>query len=215
VVDHLANLLALRAVASGLLVATTGPAELSATATGFARTSGSFVADGFAVGMEVEPLNFASAVPGFVVGVSALILTTLQPQTPEAAAGGRTLRVGLPLMRAWENATAFVPDDGRPFVEEDYVPGPEREIVPGVMETDPLYVLRLYFPSGFGVAGPYAVADALKRRYRPRQQMALSTGYVLKVRESPAPYRGQLTQRNGRAMIPVTIPCRTLTANNT
>src|SRR4051812_43202806 len=52
-VDHSLLQLALRAKALTLTVATTGSASLSGTATGYARSSGSFITDGFKVGMEI------------------------------------------------------------------------------------------------------------------------------------------------------------------
>jgi hypothetical protein len=211
-VDHLANLLALRALAAGLVVASTGETEIEATPTGFARAAGSFLADGFAVGMEVEPVGFASAVPAIVTGLSDLEMHTLGGQAPEAAAPSRALSVGLPSGRAWENAR-FTPQEGRWFAEEDYLPGPAREPVRGIVEGEPMYVLKLYSPPEYGVAALYTVSGALLDLYRPGMQIPLSTGDVLHVRTNPAPYRGQLTQRNGRALVVVTIPTRTMTAN--
>lgn len=197
-------------------VATTGEVDapgLEVTATGYARTDGSFVADGFSVGMEVVPSGFPSATPSVVTEVSALALRVRSPQAPAAAAGGRSLTVGLPVMRAWENAPTFTPEEGAPFVEEDYLPGPAREPVPGVMEGDPMYVLRLYGAQGVGTMAAYALSDALLGVFRPRLQMVLPNGDALHVRGNPAPYRGQLTIRNGRSLIVVTVPLRILTAN--
>lgn len=211
--NHFANLLALRARALTVSVATTGSITMEATATGFARAAGSFVTDGFAVGMEVVPSGFAVNAPAVVTGVLPLAMTVRGGRAPEAAAGGRSLTVGLPVLRAWENAPAFTPEDGRPFVEEDYLAGPVREPVPGVVEGDPMYVLRLYGPQGVGTMAAYTLSDALLDVFRPRTQISLPSGDVLHVRGNPAPYRGQLTIRNGRSLIVVTIPLRILTDN--
>ena len=68
--------LALRARAEGLVVCTTGVMALAATTSGYTRASGSFVADGFAIGQEIVPASFATNTPRVVKAVSALTLTT-------------------------------------------------------------------------------------------------------------------------------------------
>jgi hypothetical protein len=82
-------------------VSTTGAASLSATATGYARASGSFVTNGFRVGDTVtvsgftNPQNNGQAV---VTAVAATSLTVSRALAVEAAAAGRTVVTPRPAM---------------------------------------------------------------------------------------------------------------------
>jgi len=85
---------------------TTGSTSLSATSTGFARATGSFLADGFVVGQSVIASGFAAETPtttsnngtAVVTAVSATeLVVTKNPLTvPEAAATGRSIVSALP-----------------------------------------------------------------------------------------------------------------------
>lgn len=233
-IDHLAALVALRTRALTLSVCTTGSTSLSVTTTGYARTAGSFITDNFVVGQEIAASGFTTAAnngQGVITAVSALALTvdaytvTAAPTgytvaarvlAVEAAAGGRTISVGLPAMRAWEN-TVFTPVAGKPFVEEDYLPGPVAQVTLGPLgqvETLPQYILKIYGLSGKGTAALYKWADALLLLFTPRLALALSTGDVLTVGTQPAPYRGQiLPGETGWSVVTVTIPLRARSAN--
>jgi hypothetical protein len=75
---------------------TTIRASLSATATGYARTTGSFMADGFAVGRQITASGFATAANNGRSTITALTDATLTvsktvPTVPEAEAGARTI----------------------------------------------------------------------------------------------------------------------------
>jgi hypothetical protein len=210
VFDHLAALKALRSHALTLSVATTGSATLAATATGYTRATGSFLADGFTVGMEVVPAGFTQATPGLVTQVAALALSIEGGRAVQAAGAGRSLSVGLPPLRAWENV-AFTPLDGRWHVEEDYIPGDTRVLAMGgaaPMDEDPVYRLKLFSPSGYGTAGLYRVADALLALYAPRTTFTLAGSNGMRVRDRPAPTRSRLAASGGRSMIAVTVPLR-------
>jgi uncharacterized protein DUF4128 len=212
--DTNAAVSALRARAMTLSVATTGAATLSATATGYARTTGSFIADGIMVGMEVVPGGFTQTDPGFVTEVSALALRISGGRAVQAAGAGRTLSVGLPPHRAWENET-FKPIDGRWHVEEDSIPGDTRVLAFGTgapMDEDPQYRLKLFSPAGWGSEAITRVADALLALYAPRTVFTLAGGDALRVRDNPAPFRSRLGVSEGRAMIAVTVPLRVRTA---
>lgn len=221
--DHTAALLALRARALTLVVCTTGSTTLSATSTGYARSSGSFVADGFRVGMEVTGAGFSTsgnngAAEGqrVITAVSALAITCAGTTT-ESAGSGKTLSVGLPAQRAWENV-ALTPVAGRGFLEEEYLPGPAAQVTLGArgqVEVFPTYVLKLYGLADRGAAALYASADALLALYPPRYPLTLSTGDVLTVRTAPAPYRSQLQSvGSGWSLVVLTIPCRARSANS-
>jgi hypothetical protein len=207
--------LALRAKALTLSVATTGAMSLSATSTGYARTTGSFVNDGFAVGMEVAPAGFATNTPRVITAVSVLALTVSGAVTPEVAAGGRSLTVGLPSNRAWENV-AFQPTAGVPWVREEFIPGPTSQETMGPfgeLEATPMYSLYVSVAAETGLTGKRYV-DALRVLFAPRTQIPLSTGDTMRVRADTGPYAGQLQQSQpGFAVQPFTIPLRVRSAN--
>ena len=217
-ISNSAVLLALHNRALSLVVATTGSVSLSATATGYARAAGSFVTDGFKVGMDLTATGFTT--PGnngahVLTAVTALTLSCLGC-VAEGPVGGITLTTGLPTMLAATNVD-FIPTTGRPYVEEDYVPGPAAQVTLGplgTVELFPLYTLNVYGVSNTGINGVMAVVDALLTLFAPRTGIPLSSGDVVRIRESPAPYAGALVQASpGWAFCPVTIPCWIRTAN--
>ncbi len=75
----------------------TGSTTLAATATGYSRPAGDFIADGFRVGMPINATGFGIATnngPSTITAVTATDLTVTKPGTPlaaEAAAAGRTI----------------------------------------------------------------------------------------------------------------------------
>jgi hypothetical protein len=217
-----ANILALRAHALALpAVARTTGVDLAATATGYVRSDGgSFLTDGFMAGMEVVPTGFTETLPGIVTSLSATSLTIAGGRDVEAAAPGRTLSVALPSLQAWEND--IFPAEGtdlsnRWYVDEDYLPGPSvvRTTGPGRrVDTQPAYVLTLYGPPNFGVLAHFTLADALLNHFAPHTALFPSSGDVLRVRGDVAPYRGQLTVREGFALITVTLPLWLRTVNS-
>lgn len=217
-VDHLLLLYALRAQAKTLVVATTGTTTLEATATGYARAAGDFIADGFRVGMEVTPEGFSNNAPGLVTKATPLALTIDGGRTAEAAAAGRALTVGLPALRAYENV-GFDLVDRRWAVDEDYLPGPVTRTTlgrAGELVAEPAYVLKLYGASGLGPEGLYRMADATLKLFRPNANFTAADGHVLQVRSDPAPYRGQLLPEGaGHSLVTVTIPLWVWTANIT
>src|SRR5690242_16227481 len=106
--DLLAVHLALRNRALAVSVTTTGLTSLAATTTGYTRVAGSFIADGFQVGMELLAAGFAgtgNAGYKVVLGVSAGTLTVRSlpdaTMATEAATGDEILTVGLPILRAY------------------------------------------------------------------------------------------------------------------
>lgn len=210
--DHTATQLALRAQAQTLVVATTGSTTLGADSTGYTRSAGSFVTDGFRVGMEVTPSGFGSnTAPGVVTAVSALALT-VAGTTTETAASGRTLAVGLPSTAGWENIP-ITPVAGTPYIEERYVPATSRLIsLPasgGQMEDTGLYVLDWYAPANVGLQALTASADALLALFAPGTALTVASGVEVRPRTDVAPFRGGVRQdRPGWAAISITIPWR-------
>ena len=77
-------------------LATTGSTSLSATATGYARTTGSFRTEGFVVGRQITASGFANAANNGRSTITAVTDATLSvtkavPTIPEAQASGRTV----------------------------------------------------------------------------------------------------------------------------
>ena len=236
-INHLQVALALRTRLLTLSAATTGAINAAATATGYTRAAGSFLTDGFCPGMELLAAGHTAAADngtGLVTAVTAGALAvdaytvavastlagyTVTPRTlvAEGAAAGRTYSVGLPALRAWENVS-FEPVAGKPWVEEDYLPGPAAQFTTGPhgrIEATPQYVVKLYGPPGKGVSALYLYADAVLLLFAPRTALTLAGGDVVRVRTDPAPYRGQLVQdAAGFAVVVVTIPLRVETANS-
>jgi len=234
--NHALASLALRGRALPLSVCTTGSISLSATATQYTRTTGSFVADGFAVGMEAVATGFTN--PGnngvaAITAVSALTLTVtgftvtggpgayvVAPRTMvvEGPITG-SLTVGLPTLRAWENQT-FDMVTKIWWVEENYVPatvtlmaGPRSN---GMVEETGLYVLKVYGIANTGSLALHAVANALLLCYQPGDSQTLSDGTVLRIRGDTGPYRGALQQLEpGWAVVTVTVPWRCYVNNPT
>lgn len=216
-VDHHEAQLALRATLLTLEVATTGSVSIAATSTGYTRSTGSFITDGFRVGMEVSSSDFGIAANNAAKTITALAALTMTCSGCTAeSAGSRTLSVALPAGRLWENEQ-YDPDAGSPWIEEQYTPGPMRRETLGAyadLEVLPLYSPRVYVPSKTGMAAARKYADALLTLFAPNTSWVLSSG-TLRVRGDVAPYAGQLLQSSpGFAVVPVNVPLRLRTINS-
>lgn len=229
------NQLALRAKLATLFVATTGAISLAASATGgddgasaYIRTSGSFIADGLREGMEVKATGFATVRnngPATITDVSATVLTVRKPLLDaaeqaliaEAAAGGRTLLVGLPSLVSWENKP-FDSQDGRPYVDEQYLPGPVSQATlgpRGYLVAEPMYVLNWYLPIGSGITADSKYINALRVLFAPGTAIALPNGDRLDVRRDVAPIKSQRQfPSTGFAVVTFSIPLRIYTQNS-
>ncbi len=224
-IDHTSLQLAARARALTLQVCTTGLVTLSATSTGFARTAGSFVTDGFAVGMELLAAGFGVSGNNTrftITAVTALAITCADPvngsPTAEAAAAGRSLTVGMPGDFAFEDID-FTPTTGRPYAEESYQPGPainQQTLGPnGTINAYPLYLVRFYAPAGTGLHALTKPADALITLFAPRTPLTLTNGDVARVRTDVGPSRGPIREEKpGWAVVLVSIPLWLQTANS-
>lgn len=211
--------LALRAHALGLTVCTTGSATLGATAGGYTRSTGSFLADGFAAGMEITASGFPTAPnngTAVVTQVTAQRLRVSRAVDAMPPAAGRTISVGLPSSRAWENMN-FTPVEGVPWVEEQFVPGPNflATLGPGAeAESRPMYGIRVHVIEGKGIGAARRYADALIRRFPMRGEIPVGSS-VIRIRGDTGPFVGQLQRSQaGFVVVPVTIPLR-LRATNT
>lgn len=213
--DKTAATLALRARAVSVSVATTGTTSIAATATGYTRSAGSFITDGFCVGMELLASGFAtSGNNGYkiVIAVAAgtLTVSSLTTMAVEAAGGDELLIVRLPEGRALDNV-AFDPTlfSGRPYIEEDFVPATKSLMGQrngGLVVETGLYVLKLYGLSDKGLAGIRKVMDALEALYAPGTAMTAGS-LTVRVRTDLAPWSGQiLPQGDGRSVCVLTVP---------
>lgn len=207
---------AFRARASNLVVVTTGSATLSATTSGYARSSGSFVTDGFVKGMEVVPAGFTQTTPGIVTAVTALTLTIEGGRTAQTSGSGRSLTVGLPLQRAWENE-GLTPVSGRPFIEHDFVPGGgDLRTIPGRTGTiaeDGLSVWRWYGITGVGTDAIDAGVQALLALFTPATKLSLSNGQAVWMRGDVIARASQIVRVDSWAVCTVRIPWETRTRN--
>lgn len=221
-IDHFGMHLAMRARALTLSVVTTGSTSLSATSTGYERASGSFLTDGFAPGMEVTGTSFSNAANNAAKTITAVTATALTcPGCVTETAGTRTLSVGLPSTRVWENLVpATAPTVTDPYVLEQYLPGPAARVTvgsDGQLEVEPLYVLSIYGVANTDVAALRQYVDALLLHFAPDTVLTLSNGDLVRVRGNPAPFAGQLLRREdapGWVVASVNIPFRCRTAPN-
>ena len=215
VIDHTGIQLACRNRAiNSLTVATTGSTSLSTTSTGYARASGSFITDGFVPGMEMVATGFAAGnntARVITQVVTGFITTATAPDSVQGAASGRTITVGLPASRAWENIK-LVPVPGTPWVEEQYIPGPSTKITlsrTGEIELTPMYQLQIHVPEDTGISANGRYADAITDLYSPISAFTTSSSIVVQVRSDVGPFRGQRQQSfEGFSVIPITIPLR-------
>jgi len=216
VIDHNAIQTALHAKLFDLSVVTS-TGTFSATATGYARTSGSFLTDGFRPGMEVAGTGFSESANNAAKTILRATALTLSCSGCTAeSAGTRTLTVGLPAGRAWENVE-YTPVPGDPYIEEAYIPGPMDALTLGdtpTLECSPSYIIRVYVPINTGPEAARQYADALLTLFAPKTSLTV-TDHTLTVRTRPAPYSGQLIRTEaGHATLPVTVPLRARTANS-
>jgi hypothetical protein len=208
-IDLLAVQVALRGRVLGLSVCTTGSITMAATTTGYTRATGSFVTDGFKVGMEVTPAGFTSNPIDVITSVAALEIVTATPRAAQTAATGKTLTVGLPAMRAWEN-DKLTPVPGRPYLEEDFVPGTHRLITSPASqahaEETGLYILKWYGLADRGTAALLKQADAIRALFTPGVTLTAGSN-TLRMQPNTAVSVGQiLPVTGGWAVIVITIP---------
>lgn len=215
---HNEALLSCRTRLETLAVVSTGAVALERVVDGFRRSTGSFLTDGFAPGMEITVAGFNKAYVGTLIDVTATRLTVDDVLTAQASGAGRTISVVLPATFFKTNVTG-TPTVGRPYVEEDYLFGPAYQ--PGVgpgshIIGEPQYVVRFYVASGVDSDAHTAYVGAVLALFPPHATMALASGQTLRVRSSPAPYAGQILPRDETghwSWISVTIPLRAYTVN--
>lgn len=225
-VDHESVRITVRGRLLSLAVCSTGLTALSATATGYARTAGSFRADGFVAGMEVTPAGFPVSDVGLITYVSDRELRIAGGRKVQAAADNRSLTVSLPLVRSWEMmpvTEGSVPTAdgevvrGRPYIDEQYLPGPATlgGIGPNARHiASPTYLPRVFVPEGYGSAAASKYADAILALYPPTDVIPLNVTQSIRIRGDVAPFPGQsLPDGRGCAGILCTVPLRCFSLN--
>lgn len=208
---------AMRAHLVSLVVATTDPDDdLSATASGYARTTGSFLDEGFEAGMELVPSGFTQTTLGVVgTGATATTLPIVGGRTVQSSGAGRSLTVGLPAIRFYENILNIERVSGRPYVVEQYDPGPTfvTEVGDGArQEARPMYTLLVHIKEGVGADAAQAYAEAISAHFLPGTHLSCADGTVLRVRSDQAPSKKALLPAavQGWFYLPVTISFSTL-----
>lgn len=214
-IKHVHILTALRARLLSLLVVDTGSVVLGATESGYTRSEGSFILDGFREGMEVVPEGFDHTIPAVITRVDDLSMDVSFAHAVSPEVAGRRLYVGLPPDRAWEN-TVHEPTDGRWYVEEDYIPGPSGLATGLDLDLEPAYVLRLYGIAGVGTGAISEVGDAIVGLFPAGSWFPADDGvHTVHIRLNPAPYRGQVVSETAsHALTVITVPLWVRTRNN-
>jgi len=212
--------LAARALLKTLVVVSTGSVTLSATPTGFKRTVGSFVDDGFHIGMEVSSAGFTTNSVSVIKDVSDTEIVIADARTAQGAGAGRTLTVGLPAARRWDGNMDFTPPDAAPFIEEEYVPQPPKlrgMTEEGVVEVMGLYIIRWYGLLNTAAEPLRLASSALKGLFRTGfVSLALPNNEWLRVREDMLPFTSQIIPApdTKRPVFTFTAPLRVFTFNS-
>ena len=113
---------------------------------------------------------------------------------------------GLPSL-ASENK-AFTPTTGRTYVEEALVPASQSLIgltTSGPCEWDGLYVVTLHGLANTGLAVS-TLADSILAKFTPGLTLTSTNNETIRIRGTPAPWRGQVLTADGWAVCTITIP---------
>lgn len=166
-----------------LVVATTGSATLATTTTGYSRSSGSFITDRFAKGMEITPVGFSAnnntTTADFARVISAEVVagfltTNPAPASVEGATAGRSISVKLPRLIEWENEE-LVRKTGRPYITEEMVPGGLPRLITFPIKSGKLEETGLYIVTLFGIQG---TGNKAIRRYMKAMKDLFAPGTV-------------------------------------
>lgn len=209
--------IALRTRALTLSVCTTGSTTLGQSTQGYTRTTGSFLSDAFYPGMEVTPSGFPTTTRKVVTDVTATLMKVAGGLSTVADASGRTLSVGFPELRAFENREMTTDRAGRPFVEEELVPATNRLLSypaqGGTLEETGLYVLRWYGLQKYDVPAIRKSVDALKALFAPGTTLTAGS-HQLRMRSDIGAFAGQLLNTgDGWCVCTLTIPWQAYSQN--
>ncbi|HTG26120.1 MAG TPA: phage tail terminator-like protein [Reyranella sp.] len=211
--------LSLRGQLLTLVVATTGAISLSVTASGYVRTSGSFVTDGFVAGMELLASGFGTGTnngPQVITAVTPLTLS-VSGLSAEGAGAGRSLTVGVPSTRLYENLVGR-PIQLKPYLQEQYAPAPpvlgSGPAAGAMVDSQGLYVATLFGVPNTGDAAADRMADAVMALFKPGTTLPLTSGYAVRVLQQ-MPWRSQIRNDDrGAPFVVVTVPWRVFSNNS-
>lgn len=222
-IDDRVALLALRARLTGLAAsATTGTMALARTATGYTRADGgSFITDGFRIGMELLDSGFPTTSYATIKSVVAATITVDQTLTAATSASGRSLSVGLPETRVWSNSKPVrsgvqleAPTNDRPYILESFAKagGAVLKTMPangGETEERGMYVVHWF---GLSNRGPDAILEgtaAILARFTPNTPITAGSD-VLRVGDGSnvgGPYADEIRPlANGWSVSTVRVP---------
>lgn len=214
---HTDLILAMRSRLLSLVVCSSSADSLTVVNNAYVRNSGSFVDDKFAVGMEIQVTGFDSPENNgrkLITAVTPVSITVREVLVGEADASGRSITVGIPADRAWENI-AFEPNTDYPFIEEDYAPAPPElygSYTAGLKKATGLYVIKWYGMPNVGISALFRCTDALIQHFPPGYDVINTPSCVAQVSPENLPYRSSLINNlNSKSVITVTIPYRAYT----
>lgn len=175
-----------------------------------------FLVENFAIGMEIAPAGFTSNTARVITGVTATTITVNATLAAQAAGSGRSLAVGLPSNRSWENIE-FQPTAGVPWVWEELLPGPTSQVTigpTGELENTPMYVLHFNVPAASGLSAK-RYTHAARVLFTSRTEIPIANGGTIRVRADVGPFTSQLLQSQaGFAAQSLTIPLRYRSPNS-
>jgi len=208
-INHLLVNAALKARGLGLSVVTTGPVKLGSTVEGYTRTAGSFVDDGFTVGMEVTP-SFGDQTPSYITKLTDTLMTMHGGRATMSPGNGRSLRVLLPPLIAFDNES-ITPIQGRWYVEGEYSPSTSqlRTVTAsrGFGDATGEYFWRLYGIADTGLDAFAAMTTALLKLYPPGAVLPVDATTAVHIGNLPAPWASSVQPDDpGFAVVTVTIP---------
>lgn len=227
-IDHLEIQLACRDRLNTLVVCTTGAIALSVTPDSYVREEGSFIEEGFEIGMELNAGGFEEADNNGVSAIEAVTdleikvdrtlvaedsretMGTLPWGAPWLWSGvqiDKVLTVGLPSLEVPNRD--FTPATGRPYFDEQYVDGPAalKSMPLGRIQGEPMYMPRVNVPSNTGIRAAHKYKKAILELFPPGLVIVLPSGATVKVSGDPAPFGGQLLNgKPGFAGNLVTVP---------
>lgn len=188
-----------------LVLATTGArGDIAATAQGYERAVGSFLADGFAVGDTVLANGFAEEANNghaIVTAVTDAVLAVDRPLTGEAAGASVTITAGLPEARRFEGQP-FVRPQRKPWLRVSLRPQPARPVSLDSLRRRGALLVELFQPAegGAGLTRVERLAGGLVAHCRPGTVLARGAARV----RLAAAWRGAVDEAGGTLRLPVT-----------
>lgn len=211
--DHLDAREAFRARLNTFVMATTGTMSLGATTVGYTRLTGSFKDDGFRAGMEVVPAGFPTNTVKIIKSVDDSLVSIEGGVSAVAAAGSRSLTVGLPQdkqLAGTQNPVSTAPAT-RPRLIEQWVPGPVEDSG-GIVDTG-FYVVTWNALANKGIGTSLKQMTALRNHFPPGLTFNIN-GDLVRVIGKPAPsFTQPITTDNGYETSTLRIAWRVITTN--